>query len=83
MDNVRECVERGEFTFGDEPRTIVVKIKGEKFNVRGWDSIYPVPAVPLVDLDLPSRDLIEFEHDPLKLEFIRLERVVRDRGQGE
>ncbi|MDE0357682.1 MAG: hypothetical protein OXN92_08050 [Gammaproteobacteria bacterium] len=79
VDLLQERVERGELAFGPEERTISVKVNGEAFTVRVSDELYPVPAIPLADLDLPPIALVEFEHDALELEFIRLERGVRIR----
>ena len=77
VDLIQEKVERGEYVFGPEERKISVKVNGEPFNVRVSDELYPPPAIPLTDLDLPSVPLAEFAHDPLELEFIRLEREAR------
>ena len=73
-DHVRAAVERGEFTFGPEPRIVEVRIGGEAFNVRGWDALYPPPPVPLDPMDLPGRALVEHEFDELEREFMALER---------
>ena len=63
VDHVRAAVERSKFTFGPEPRIVEVRIGGGAFNVRGWDALYPPPAVPLDPIDLPCRTLVEHECD--------------------
>ena len=57
-----------------------IEVNGETFTMNPRMAKYVDPLPPLGPLDIPSRFLAEFQHDPLTAEFLRLEREVAARA---